>query len=169
MADEVWEGVNDCDIITASRLVPFHCPHTDSSSIVPALHGLPRFPCVRNHPPTCCSRRGPRTVKLYTESLWAAGQGPDERQCGCGENNKRQAPTHCTFCTHTRTCRDADQPHTPTHRYHAVHTHFVTLQAHAAQTRGPMGVWRWVERWAVGEMDGCWTDEEDFQILVRSG
>lgn len=38
------------------------------------LRGLPRFPCVRNHPPTCCSRQGPKTVKLNTESLWAAGR-----------------------------------------------------------------------------------------------
>lgn len=33
-----------------------------------------RFPCVRNHPPTCYSRQGPKTMKLYTESLWAAGR-----------------------------------------------------------------------------------------------
>lgn len=113
-ADEVWEGVNDSDIITACRLVLFHCPHTDRSSIVPALRGLPRFPCVRNHPPTCYSRQGPKTMKLYTESLWAAGQGPDERQCGCGENNKRQAPTQSTFCTHTylQRCRPATHIHT---------------------------------------------------------
>lgn len=156
-ADEVWEGVNDSDIITACRLVLFHCPHTDRSSIVPALRGLPRFPCVRNHPPTCYSRQGPKTVKLYTESLWAAGQGPDERQCGCGENNKRQAPTQSTFCTRTylQRCR----PATHTHTYiHAIHTHVVTLQAHTAQTWGPMGlgVWGLVERWVAGEMDGCW-------------
>lgn len=65
-------------ILTSSppsvRLALFQCPNTDRSSIVPALRGLPRFPCVRNHPPTCCSRQRLQTMKPYTESLWAAGQ-----------------------------------------------------------------------------------------------
>lgn len=55
-AGGAWVGVNDSDIITACRLVLFQCPDTDRSSIVPALRGLPRFPCVRNHPPTCCKQ-----------------------------------------------------------------------------------------------------------------
>lgn len=44
------------------------------------------------------------------------------------------------------------------------HIHFVTLQAHTAQTQGPMGVgvWGWVERWVAG-IDGWvvvdWMDE----------
>lgn len=73
----MWEGVDDSDFIAACRLVlslflSLRRSDADRSSIVPALRGLPRFPCVRNHPPTCCSRRqGPETVKPYTESLWA--------------------------------------------------------------------------------------------------
>lgn len=40
--------------------------------------------------------------------------------------------------------------------------HFVTLQAHTAQTQGPMGIGVWVERWVAG-IDGWvvvdWMDE----------
>lgn len=69
-----WAGANDSDITAARRLVLFRAPDADRSSIVPALRGIPAFPCVRNHPPTCCSRRGLQTVKPNTQSLWAAGR-----------------------------------------------------------------------------------------------
>lgn len=104
---EVWVGVNDSDIITACRLALLQCPDTDRSSIVPALRGLPRFPCVRNHPPTCYSRQRPKTMKLYTESLWAAGRVL-MKDSVCRENNKRQAPRLWILHTHTLT-------HTGTH------------------------------------------------------
>lgn len=110
-ADEVWVGVNDSDIITACRLVLFQRADTDRSSIVPALRGPPRLPCVRNHPPTCCSRRGPKTLKPYTESLWAAGTGSDERQCGWRENNKRQAPS-ILHTAHTHIPAETQRRHT---------------------------------------------------------
>ena len=116
-------------------------PAVSSSSSAPTLTGpllfqrcvgSPRFPCVRNHPPTCCKQTGARDCEtVYWESV-GCRTGPDERQRDCRENNKRQAPTHTHTHTHThtRTCRDAMQ----------ANTHAVTLQS---RLEGPMGVgWR---------------------------
>lgn len=139
-AEEVWVGVNDSDIITACRLVLFQCPDTDRSSIVPALRGLPRFPCVRNHPPTCYSRQGPKTMKLYTESLWAAGRALMKDSVTAERiTNARLLDT--VLYTHTHTHKHSTDTYTHTHismQVHTgggqTHTHTVTLQTRRAQT-----------------------------------
>lgn len=139
-ADEVWVGVNDSDIITACRLVLFQCPDTDRSSIVPALRGLPRFPCVRNHPPTCSSRQGLQTMKLYTESLWAAERALMKDSVTVERiTNARLLDTIRYTHTHMHAheisaemqCQQT-HPHTDIHT-HKVHKHIVTLQARSAQ------------------------------------
>lgn len=127
-ADEVWVGVNDSDIITARRLV--QCPDTDRSSIVPALRGLPRFPCVRNHPPTCCSRQGLQTMKLYTESLWAAGRAlmKDSATAERITNARLRDTIRYTQKSAEMRCQQT-HPHTSTHTHtHKVDKHIVTLQ-----------------------------------------
>ena len=81
--------------------------------------------------PRAASRRGPETVKLYTESLWAAGRALMKDSETVGRiTNARLRHTHTHTHTHTRTCRDAMQ----------ANTHAVTLQS---RLEGPMGVgWR---------------------------
>lgn len=169
-ADEVWEGVNDSDIITACRLVLFHCPDADRSSIVPALRGLPRFPCVRNHPPTCYSRQGPKTMKLYTESLWAAGRAL-MKDSGTVERitNARLLDTVLFVHTHTHVPAETQCRHTHPHtdipagtHTHKVDEHIRTLSRYRLIQPRLKGQWElesewgWVERWVAGEMDGCW-------------
>lgn len=146
-AEEAWVGVNDSDIIAACRLVLFQCPDTDRSSIVPASRGLPRFPCVRNHPPTCCSRRGPQTMKPYTDSLWAAGRGLMKDSVTAERiTNTRLTHTH----THTYLPRRNKSTHThPCTRAQSRQTHPHTVtQRGQWEWRGVAqpDAWRWTKR-----------------------
>lgn len=163
-ADEVWAGVNDSDIITACRLVLFQCPDADRSSIVPALRGLPRFPCVRNHPPTCSCRQGPKTMKLYTESLWAAGRVlmkdsvTVERITNCRLRDSVRY-THCrdTMQTYTHTSMQVHTQGRQTYTLcHATVSHNPDSRANGSWclgVGGEIGCW---DRWMIGGgVDGC--------------
>lgn len=120
---EVWVGVNDSDIITACCLVLFQGADTDRSSIVPAKRGLPKFPCVRNHPPTCSSRQGPGTMKLYTESLWAGGRALMKDSVAAGRiTNARLRDT--VHITHTHTYLQKCNARTHTHTYKVDNTSY---------------------------------------------
>lgn len=72
-----WSQVRCMYVCGCELFWHHHCPYNALILTGPLLFQQsvgPRFPCVRNHPPTCCSRHGAKTVKLYTESLWAAGR-----------------------------------------------------------------------------------------------
>lgn len=165
--EEVWAGANHSDIITARRLILFQCPSTDRSSIVPALRGFPRFPCVRNHPPTCCSRRRLQTMKPYTESLWAAGRCLMKDSVTAERiTNARLLDTIRFAHTHTHTrmnshahaniCRYALPANTPTQ----ISTHAHTRHTNTLSCNGltqPQGS-RANGSWSVGGGEGGGTD-----------
>lgn len=136
-------------------------PAVSSSSTAPTLTGPLLFQrCVGSQGshvleiihPRAASRRRPETVKLYTESLWAAGRAlmKDSETVGRITNARLR---------HTHT-------HTYLQRHNAgKHTHAVTLQS---RLEGPMGVGaiggrERLERWVV-RIDGWvvlhWMDEE---------
>lgn len=81
---------------------------------------------------------------------------------------------HRAHFAHTRTCRDADQPHTPTHRYpcntytrcHATGSYSPDLRANGTWSMGvggEMGSGR--DGWVLVD----WMDEKFLQILVHNG
>lgn len=143
----MWVGVNDSDIITACRLVLFQRADTDRSSIVPALRGPPRLPCVRNHPPTCYSRRGPKTVKLYTESLWAAGRTL-MKDSATVERITNARLLDIIHHTHTHIPAETQRRHRHTHTdihadvwgYRGMQTHVRTAKSHVLSA-GASGSW----------------------------
>lgn len=130
----VWVGVKDRDITTACGLVLLHCPDTDRSSIVPVKRGLPRFPCVRNHPPTCSGRQGPRTMKLYTESLWAGGRALMKDSVTVERITNARLPD-TVHAEHTHTYLQRHNADTQTHsESRQVQVQFVTTEVLTAQT-----------------------------------
>ena len=85
---------------------------------------------------------------VYRESV-GCRTGPDERQRGCRENNKRQAPRHCTLYTLTHVPAETQCRHTPTDK---VGKHIHTLSRHRLiQAGGSWGV-------GAGEEMGSRTD-----------
>lgn len=146
------------------------CPGTDSSSIVPALRGFPRSPCVRNHPPTCCSRRRLQTVKPYTESLRAAGQClmKDSATAGRITNARLLDTIRSRTRAHAniwQICVASKHTHTDIHTHtHKEYKHIVMQGPYSAP--GLRGRWElqcgwrggWRDRWMDGgRLDG-WGD-----------